>query len=45
MAGPFFEGPDDHEKFFVINLIINLSWRMLPSEISYRVENIVIVIL
>jgi hypothetical protein len=27
---PFFEGPDDCKKFFVINLIINLSWGMLP---------------
>jgi hypothetical protein len=27
---PFFEGSDDCEKFFVINLIINLGWGMLP---------------
>jgi hypothetical protein len=42
---PFFEGLDDCEKFFVINLIINLSWGMLLREISHRVENINIIIL
>jgi uncharacterized membrane protein YqgA involved in biofilm formation len=26
----FFEASDDCEKFFVINLTINFSWRMLP---------------
>jgi hypothetical protein len=26
----FFEGLDDHKKFFIINLIINLDWGMLP---------------
>jgi hypothetical protein len=29
-GAPFFEGPDDCKRFFVINLIINLGWRMLP---------------
>jgi hypothetical protein len=26
---PFFEGLNDCEKFFVINLMINLGWGML----------------
>jgi hypothetical protein len=42
---PFIQGPDDCEKLFIINLIINLGWVMLPCEIYHRVENIVIVIL
>jgi hypothetical protein len=42
---PFFEGLDECDKFFVKNLVINISWGMLPGKISYRVENIVIIIL
>jgi hypothetical protein len=42
---PCFKGLDNCEKFFVINLIIYLDWRMLPLEISHRVEKIINIIL
>jgi hypothetical protein len=29
-GAPFFEGSNNCEKFFVVNLIINVGWGMLP---------------
>jgi hypothetical protein len=40
-----FQSPDNCEKFFVINHIIDIGWGMLLGEISHRVKNIIIIIL